>query len=134
MRYFSIIALIIILTGCNRTEDEQAAALMATIDSLYAKGKYCETLDSIMSLRTTYPKALQSRKKALRIWRDASLKLAQSDIAKTDTELQKTLRAIDSETDLYKANMLRVKRDSLQARYEAMCGVVKMIHIRQKEK
>lgn len=134
MRYFSIIALIIILAGCNRTEDEQAAALMATIDSLYAEGKYCETLDSIMSLRTTYPKALQSRKKALRIWRDASLKLAQSDIAKTDTELQKTLRAIDSETNLYKANMLRVKRDSLQARYEAMCGVVKMIHIRQKEK
>ena len=28
--------------------------------------------------------------------------------------------------------MLGVKRDSLQARYDAMCGVVKMIRMRQK--
>ena len=29
--------------------------------------------------------------------------------------------------------MLGVKRDSLQARYDAMCGVVKMIRMRQKQ-
>ena len=26
-----------------------------------------------------------------------------------------------------------VRRDSLKARYEAMCGVVRMIHMRQKQ-
>jgi len=133
MKYLTVITLIFILTGCGQTEDEKAAKLMATIDSLYAGGKYHETLDSIMSLRATYPKALEARKKALYIWREASLKLAQADIAKTDTELQSTLKAIEAETDLYKANMLRVKRDSLQARYEAMCGVVKMIRLKQKK-
>lgn len=106
---------------------------MSEIDSLYANGHYKETLDSIMSLRASYPKAVESRKKALHIWREASLKLAQTDIAQTDSALQTTLRAIDGETDLYRANMLRAKRDSLKARYEAMCGVVRMIHLRQKE-
>jgi len=94
---------------------------------------YRETLDSIVSLRTNYPKALEARKKALHVWREASLKLAQADIAFTDSSLQATLREIANETNLYKANMLRARRDSLQARYEAMCGVVKMIRHKQKE-
>jgi len=134
MRHVCFITFFLFLVSCGQTEDEKAALLMAQIDSLYVKESYSETLDSIVSLRTTYPKAVESRKKALEIWREASLRLAQSDVAKTDAELQATLRAIDGETNLYKANMLRVRRDSLQARYEAMCGVVKMIHMKQKGK
>ena len=107
--------------------------MLAKIDSLYEKGRYKEVLDSIVSLRTTYPSAVETRKKALVIWQNASLKIAQEDVARTDVMLQETLRKIEAETDLGKANLLRVKRDSLKARYEAMCGVVKMIHMRQKE-
>lgn len=106
---------------------------MSQIDSLYERGCYSETLDSIVSLRSNYPQALSQRKKALEIWREASLKLAQNDIAKTDSALQTTLQLIEGETNLYQANMLRAKRDSLKARYEAMCGVVRMIHLKQKE-
>ena len=47
--------------------------------------------------------------------------------------LQATLHNIETETSLLKANKLRVKRDSLKARYEAMCGVVRMIRIRMKQ-
>lgn len=133
MKHLLIISIALLLTACGLTEDNRAARLMADIDSLYANGSYKETLDSIMSLRANFPKAIESRKKALDIWRKASLKLAQKDIALTDSALQATLRAIDSETDLYSANKLRAKRDSLKARYEAMCGVVRMIHLRQKE-
>lgn len=131
MKHISIILLILIAISCSQSEDEKATLLMSQIDSLYAQKKYHETLDSIVSLRTNYPKAVKSRKKALRIWRDASLKLAQKDIAQTDSALQNTLRLIDGETNLYQANMLRAKRDSLQARYEAMCGVVRMIRSKQ---
>lgn len=134
MRYFCYILLIALLSACEKTDDQKAAQLMAQIESLYDKGSYREAMDSIVSLRSTYPKAIESRKRALDIWRESSLRLAQEDVAKTDTELQATLRAIDQEGDLYKANMLRLRRDSLQARYEAMCGVVKMINAKKKEK
>ena len=133
MKYILTIILAAVLVGCSESDEQKAERMLAQIDSLYEKGQYKEALDSIVSLRTTYPSAIDIRKKALRIWQNASLKIAQKDVAQTDVLLQETLRMIDSETDLRKANMLRMRRDSLQARYEAMCGVVKMIHMRQKE-
>lgn len=60
-------------------------------------------------------------------------KLAQADVASTDIKLQEMTEALKTETNLYRRNMMTVKRDSLQARYEAMCGVVRMIHLRQKQ-
>lgn len=133
MKYILTIILAAVLVGCSESDEQKAELMLAQIDSLYEKGQYKEVLDSIVSLRTTYPSAINIRKKALRIWQNASLKIAQKDVAQTDVLLQETLRMIESETDLRKANMLRMRRDSLQARYEAMCGVVKMIHMRQKE-
>jgi hypothetical protein len=133
MKYILTIILAAVLVGCSESDEQKAERMLAQIDSLYEKGQYKEVLDSIVSLRTTYPSAINIRKKALRIWQNASLKIAQKDVAQTDVLLQETLRMIESETDLRKANMLRMRRDSLQARYEAMCGVVKMIHMRQKE-
>jgi hypothetical protein len=47
--------------------------------------------------------------------------------------LQQTIAKIASTTNRYERNMLGMKRDSLQARYDAMCGVVKMIRMRQKQ-
>ena len=133
MKYILTIILAAVLVGCSESDEQKAERMLAQIDSLYEKGQYKEVLDSIVSLRTTYPSAINIRKKALRIWQNASLKITQKDVAQTDVLLQETLRMIESETDLRKANMLRMRRDSLQARYEAMCGVVKMIHMRQKE-
>lgn len=133
MKYILTIILAAVLVGCSESDEQKAERMLAQIDSLYEKGQYKEVLDSIVSLRTTYPSAINIRKKALRIWQNASLKIAQKDVAQTDVLLQETLRMIESETDLRKANMLRMRRDSLQARYEAMCGAVKMIHMRQKE-
>lgn len=133
MKYILTIILAAVLVGCSESDEQKAERMLAQIDSLYEKGQYKDVLDSIVSLRTTYPSAINIRKKALRIWQNASLKIAQKDVAQTDVLLQETLRMIESETDLRKANMLRMRRDSLQARYEDMCGVVKMIHMRQKE-
>lgn len=123
----------ILFAGCAQTEDEKAQPLLASIDSLYESGHYRAALDSITQLRTRFPKAVEARRHALEVWQQASLKMAQDDVAKTDLLLQDTERQLAAETDLYRRNMLGVRRDSLKARYEAMCGVVRMIHKRQKQ-
>uniref|UniRef100_UPI004028D940 hypothetical protein n=1 Tax=Prevotella sp. TaxID=59823 RepID=UPI004028D940 len=125
--------IVILFCGCTKTEDEKAQTLLAQIDSLYNKGKYSAALDSITQLRERFPKAVEARKHALNVWQDASLKMAQDDVAKTDILLQETESQLQTETDRYRRNMLGVRRDSLKARYEAMCGVVRMIHMRHKQ-
>lgn len=132
-KYMWLILCTLLICSCTPSEDEKAARLLSQIKTLYKDGCYNETLDSIMALRMRFPKAIESRKEALRIWQNASLKQAQADIAQTDSALQTVLRSIPMESDLYKANMMRVERDSLKARYEAMCGVVRMIRMRQKQ-
>ena len=132
-KYMWLILCTLLICSCTPSEDEKAARLLSQIKTLYDDGSYNEALDSIMALRMRFPKAIESRKEALRIWQNASLKQAQADIAQTDSALQTVLRNIPMESNLYKANMMRVERDSLKARYEAMCGVVRMIRMRQKQ-
>lgn len=121
------------LVACAPTEDEKAQPTLDNIEKLYAEGKYAATLDSITSLRERFPMAVEARKKALKIWQDTSLKMAQKDVAETDIKLQEAIRMAENETDRLKHALLGAKRDSLQARYEAMCGVVRMIRMRQKQ-
>lgn len=134
MRHLITISLAaMLLSACSQSEEDKAKPLLAKIDSLYKSGNYRATLDSIVQLREQYPQAIEARKTALRLWQNASLKLAQADVASTDIKLQEMTEALKTETNLYRRNMMTVKRDSLQARYEAMCGVVRMIHLRQKQ-
>lgn len=121
------------LVACAPTEDEKAQPTLDNIEKLYAEGKYAATLDSITSLRERFPMAVEARKKALKIWQDASLQMAQKDVAETDIKLKEAIRMAENETDRLKRALLGAKRDSLQARYEAMCGVVRMIRMRQKQ-
>ena len=127
------LAAMALMASCQKTEDEQAASLMNKIDSLYKAGNYQATLNAITRLRANHPKAVESREKALKIWQDASLKMTQAEIGRTDSALQATIAQYGAEKDLYRKNMLRVKRDSLQVRYDALCGTVRVIHKRQAE-
>lgn len=123
---------VMLLMACSSNADKQANELMAEIEQLYSNKQFKQALDSIESLRQRYPKAVEARKRALEIWDSASLQMAQEDIAKTDSAFLATESLKETETDIYKKNMLGVKCDSLKARYEALCGVVKMIRHRQK--
>lgn len=127
------LAAMALMASCQKTEDEKAASLMNKIDSLYKAGNYQATLNAITRLRANHPKAVESREKALKIWQDASLKMTQAEIGRTDSSLQATIAQYGAEKDLYRKNMLRVKRDSLQVRYDALCGTVRVIHKRQAE-
>ena len=127
------LAAMALMASCQKTEDEKAVSLMNKIDSLYKAGNYQATLNAITRLRANHPKAVESREKALKIWQDASLKMTQAEIGRTDSALQATIAQYGAEKDLYRKNMLRVKRDSLQVRYDALCGTVRVIHKRQAE-
>lgn len=134
MKKFTLITLVALaLASCAKTDDDMAQKMLTRINSLYESGNYRAALDSITVLRDRYPAAIEARKAVLVVWQNASLKMAQADVAQTDILLQQTIAKIASTTDRYERNLLGVRRDSLQARYDAMCGVVKMIRMRQKQ-
>lgn len=128
-----ILSVALTIVACQPSEDEKAAPAMRTIDSLYAAHDYPATLRAISALRRDHPKAIESRKKALKIWQEASLKMTQDDIGKTDSALQATTRQMQAATSLGERNRLKVKVDSLQIRYDALCGTVRVIRKRQQE-
>lgn len=133
MRKPILLAGLIALAACQPSPNQLARPLMQRIDSLYQHHNYQGTLNAIRELRADYPKAVESRKRALKIWQEASAKMAQEDIGRTDSALQATLQQISRETNLYRKNMLRARRDSLQIRYDALCGTVRVIKQRQQE-
>lgn len=129
------IALVLAFVACTQrtTEDDKAAQLLEKIEKLNREGAYAAALDSITSLRKQFPRAVNARRRALEIWQEASLKMTQDDIGRTDSALQAVTRQMEAETNIYKRNMLGVKRDSLQARYEGLIGTVRVIHKKMEE-
>lgn len=122
------------LLSCGPTESDNAAALVAQIEQLYADGKYQTVLDSITSLRQRYPKEVEARRRVLPIWQDASLHIAQADIARTDSALQATIAEMEAAKTIRERNFIGIRRDSLQVRYDVLVGTVRVIHRRQQEK
>ena len=119
------------LASCGNKEDK-AQSLYSEIENLYQAGNYQATLDSIKVLREKYPKAIELRKKSLTLWQDANIKLAQQDIAVTDSALQVVIAQMNAATDIATRNKLRLKRDSLQVRYDTQCAVVRAVRMKQK--
>lgn len=120
------------LASCGNKEEDKAQSLYSEIENLYQAGSYQAALDSIKVLREKYPKAIELRKKSLTLWQDANIKLAQQDIAVTDSALQVVIAQMNAATDIATRNKLRLKRDSLQVRYDTQCAVVRAVRMKQK--
>lgn len=134
MVFFLTAVAVVTLLSCGPTESDNAAALVAQIEQLYADGKYQTVLDSITSLRQRYPKEVEARRRVLPIWQDASLRIAQADIARTDSALQATIAEMEAAKTIRERNFIGIRRDSLQVRYDVLVGTVRVIHRRQQEK
>ena len=134
MKKMLLLAATFCLVACQPSEEQKAAPRMHRIDSLYQHKAYLQTLNAIRQLRQEHPQAVEARRRALKIWQEASLKMTQDDIARTDSALQATIRAFNAETNIGRRNRLGVKRDSLQVRFDALCGTVRVIHKRQAER
>lgn len=132
--FFLMAVAAVTLLSCGPTESDNAAPLVAQIEQLYADGKYQTVLDSITSLRQRYPKEVEARRRVLPIWQDASLRIAQADIARTDSALQATIAEMEAAKTIRERNFIGIRRDSLQVRYDVLVGTVRVIHRRQQEK
>lgn len=118
----------------SETEDDKAKPLLENVETSVQRGDFQSALDSITLLRSRFPKAVTARKRALELWQEASLLKAQREVEKTDSLLQETLAAIDKAPTLLEQNLLRNRRDSLKARCDAECGVVRIIRAKQNGK
>lgn len=133
MRKLLLLAALACLTACQPSADKLAEPLMQRIDSLYQHNDYQGTLNAIRELRAEHPKATECRKRALKIWQEASVKMAQADIARTDSALQAVTAQYNAAQTIRERNFIGIKKDSLQIRYDALCGTVRVIHRRQQE-
>lgn len=140
-------AFLVPLSSC---EEKNAAAvkLLDDIHALYDQGQYDSVLVVIDSLRRTYPEAVEQRKEALSIFQQASLAIAQQNLAKVDSALQavegeveylkKEVEAhrsqgIATAEELSRLTKMKVYRDSLQGIFNMECAKIKYIHKRQEE-
>lgn len=134
MKYtFLLSAVVALLAACQPSVDEQAAAAVQRVDSLFAAQDYNGTLQAINALRRDHPKAVEARRHALKVWQEASLRLTQQDVARTDSALQLAEQQLTQATNAGQKTKARLRRDSLQVRYDVLCALVRVIHRRQAE-
>ena len=135
-----------LLIGCGENPQEQAAQLARQAATLCEEGRLDEARLLIDSLRRTYPDVVEARKAALRLHQDVELKIAQKELARTDSLLvlaNRELEALQRQVDAHKAALTataeeltnltrtRMRRDSTRTQFEALG--MKIRYIRQKK-
>ncbi len=135
--------------SCADKDTDAAESLMTEIRSDFDAGRDSACLAGIDTLRARYPKAIEQRKEALELYQKASERIAQKDLEKTNQLLdeanaiyEKQKQVVEthkasltaSPEELTALTLMRMKRDSLQTRFEVLCGQIRFIHKKQKEK
>lgn len=148
MRHLIIIVISFLAAACAGGGEKGASDLLGEIRQAYAEERDSECLVLIDTLRSRFPKAVAERKAALAIYQAASLRGSQRDLALTDSALQAVAAAyavqkqaieahhaagIATPEELTALTRLRLRRDSLQTRFDVLCAQIKYIHKRQKQ-
>ncbi len=143
--FFFILTLTV---SCGDNTQEKAEELLRQAQKECDNGNYDKTLALIDTLRNKYPKAIETRKKALVLHADASEKQAKkrlddimveldkaeakySALNKTVTEHKKSNKAKSDE--LTELTIARMHRDSIRTSFEAECEKIKYIR-KQRQK
>lgn len=136
------------LASCGDSDRNKAEEMLKQAGYDYEHGRYDMALATIDSLRKTYHDIVDVRREALVLYQNISLKKAQEDLEETDRQLQEfnaTYEMVRETVEKKKAalqataeelqtlTLMRIKRDSLQARFDMQCAKIKYIHKRQKE-
>lgn len=142
------IALAATLAGCAEKQDRELQALVTEMRECYAEGRDSACLAAIDTLRAKFPKAIAERKEALKLYQEASLRIAQKQLAYVDSALEaekhifrtmeKSVAAhkeagIATAEELTALTRKRMLRDSLQTQFDVLCAKIKYIHKRQKQ-
>ena len=135
--------------SCGGSDAQQAAEnMLEQAEKYFSEGSYDRAKIAIDSLRKVYPGAVETRKKALKLFQNISLKEAQEDLAVTDSALQAVTldyKYLKDKVDRDKAELrataeeletltrTKMKLDSLKVRFDMQCAKIKYIHKKQKE-
>ena len=136
------------LVACGNGAQEEAEGLLKKANELYEQKAYDKALTALDSLRKVYPGAVDTRKKALKLRQSIELKRSQEELALVDSMLQavnhdyryqsqkvekdkQELRATAEELTML--TRTRMRRDSLQTRFDVLCAKIRYIHKKQKE-
>ena len=145
---FVILAAVLLLTACRDSKQKEAEAMLAKANQLFSEQKYDRALIVIDSLRKVYPSAIETRKQALSLQQNIELKRSQEELAILDSVLQAVKHDYDYQKqkvekdkqelrataeELTMLTKTRVKRDSLQTRFNVLCAKIRYIHKKQKE-
>lgn len=138
---------IFLVIACSETPQEQATQLAQQAATCCEEGRLMEARLLIDSLRRTYPDIVEARKAALKLHQDVEIKIAQQELARTDSLLilaNRELEARQQQVDANKAALkvtaeeltlltkTRMRRDSIRTQFEALG--MKIRYIRQKQK
>lgn len=136
------------LTSCGNKTEESAELLFQQASACCDSGNYDKTLALIDTLRNKYPEAIEARKKALKLYADASEKQAQERIAELDGQLQKAEKKFSemkvivekhkkegkaTSEELTSFTMLRMHRDSIRTQFDTECEKIKFIHKKRQQ-
>lgn len=130
------------IASCSDNPMERATNLLEEATVAEQQGKHEKALELIDSLRHTYPKAIEQRGKAIKIYRAATEAKFQANV-KIHDELVKTFdeqlslkekeveehrkAGIATEEDYTTLTTIRTIRDSIKARFDAECAVIRKI-------
>jgi len=138
----------LLVIACGETPQEQAAQLAEKAATCCEEGRLTEARALIDSLRRTYPDIVEARKAALKLHQDVELKIAQQELARTDSILvlaNRELEARQQQVDAHKAALkataeeltlltkTRMRRDSIRTQYESLGMKIRYIRKKQKE-
>ena len=140
--------LVAALVGCSDNRQKEAEVLLGLATEWFEAGQYQRALDAIDSLRKIYPNSIDARKRALKLYQSIELKQTQEELATVDSALEAVKHDYDyqrQKTEKDKAELratpeeltmltkTRMKRDSLQTRFDVLCAKIRYIHKKQKE-
>ena len=148
MKHLVWILLAAMLVACSDEKQKAAEQMLQKAGQQFEQKQYDRALITIDSLRKVYPGAIETRKQALILQQNIELKRSQEELAVVDSLLQvvksdyETLKQkVEKDKQELKATpeeltMLtktRVRRDSLETRFEVLCAKIRYIHKKQKE-
>ena len=148
MKHLVWILLAAMLVACSDEKQKAAEQMLQKASLQFEQRQYDRALITIDSLRKVYPGAIETRKQALILQQNIELKRSQEELAVVDSLLQvvksdyetlklkvekdkQELRATPEELTML--TKTRVRRDSLQTRFEVLCAKIRYIHKKQKE-
>lgn len=148
MKHFLWILLVVTLMACGNDTQKEAEQLLKQANSMLEQKQYDRALTSLDSLRRVYPNSVDIRRQALKLRQSIELKRSQEELAFVDSLLQavshdyeyqkqkvekdkQELRATADELTML--TRTRIRRDSLQTRWEVLGAKIKYIRKKQKE-